>query len=147
MEDRRAKRPWVRWLMLAVAVLELWLVWAEIQDYQQIAAADIFSPEAFAAWAAGERFQWLVYGTLAAIFLFNFAIWKLHQNARPLYIAEGIFFLLLTAAWGICAFFIPFHLLSGWRKAFFIFMPLATLVCAGYSIWKYGRLKEATEED
>lgn len=143
MEDKRAKMPWARWLMLAAAAMDLWLVWSGIRDCQWVAAADIFPPEGFAAWAAGERFQWLIYGTLALTFLFHFITWKAPQRTRPFYIAEGIFLLLLTAAWGTSAFFLPFSLLSSWGKLIWGVMALLLLGGTGHSLWQCHKLRKS----
>ena len=137
MKDRRAKRPWARWLMLAVAILELWLIWSDIQNYQQIAAADIFSPEGFAAWAAERRFLWLIYGLLAAVFLFSFATWKVPQNTRKMNCAESVLFGVLDVAWGISALCLPFRLLDGWNQLLWCMMAAALLGGTGYELWKY----------
>ena len=144
MKDRRAKRPWARWLMLAVAILELWLIWSDIQNYQQIAAADIFSPEGFAAWAAERRFEWLIDGTLAATFLFGFITWKVPQNTRKMHLATGILTGLLGLVWQTSIWALPFRLLDGRNKFLWCIMVVVLLGSMGYEFWHYHKLRKST---
>lgn len=134
----------IRWLMLLLAFIDLWQIWGEIQKYQKIAAADILSPERLAVWAAEWYFEWLIGGTMAAIFLLIFATWKLPKNTRLFYMVMGIFCLLLAVVWGICAFFLPFHLLSGWNKVLLVLLLLALIGFGIYHLWNYHKLRKTT---
>lgn len=139
MEDRRAGRPWARWLLLAAAVIELWLIGYGIWEYRRIAAADTFSPETLAVWAAGERFRWLICGTLALEFLFYFLTWKTARDSQRMRLAEAVLYGLMAAVWLTGACWLPFSALEGWKK---LLWGLMTLIAAGGMAHSLSALKK-----
>lgn len=134
----RARRPWVRWLLLTAGVLELCTVWYGVNTWLELSAVaeQISSPDAWTAATAQTRLHWAVCAVMAFLCLFQFATWTLPQEEWRVARREGLCLCALALCWGGSALLFPLGALPTNRKVFWAVLLLATAGGGAYSLWK-----------
>lgn len=130
------KRPWQKWLILAMAILQFLFLWMKIREQRKIFAAGIFSGPAWEHYVAQNNFQCAVHGLMAACFLGVFLIRILARSQRKARLAEGLFLLLLVLVCGAAGFALRLASLDG-SKILWPFLLLLTFGAGVYDLWKY----------
>ena len=95
------KRPWHKWLILAVAVLQLLNLWLNLRQYRQVVAAGVFSAAEMTSYAHDTALRCAFSGLLAACFFAALLIGSFARSKRMARMAEGLLLLALGLAWGI----------------------------------------------
>ena len=118
-EDRYTywKRPWHKWIILAAAVIQLLCLWMDIRKYRDISAAGVLSLSEWERFSAQQLFLCALNGLMAVCFLGIVSIGVLARSQKAARLAEGIFLLLLAAAWGAAG--PALHLFSSNGKGIF----------------------------
>ena len=129
--------PWARWLVLAAGLLELALLGMNVREYRFISGAGILSDEAWASFAAQQKLQFVLNGTLAVCFLGTYLIGTLTRSQKQARLAE--FFLLLALAIAWAAAIIALRPASGVDRLFGALLLCVTAGGAVYSFWRYRR--------
>lgn len=130
------KRPWHKWIVLAASLLQLPVLWMNLLDYRQVAAAGIFSPPELTKYTAQVCLQCGSNGLLAAGFLGIFLIGvgaRTKQSARR---AEGLLYLLLAAGWAAAGTALHQLSLSG-RGLWWTGTLIVLLGCGIYDLLTY----------
>lgn len=91
------KKPWLKWLTLAVGLLQLPLLYGKIQDYNQVIHANIFSPESLSEYIMQQKFSCMVTIVIAVGFLGAFFIGLFARSKRSSDLAEIILLFGLAA--------------------------------------------------
>lgn len=129
------KRPWHKWLILATGILMLVCLWRNVQEYRNLAGADIFSPAQWARYTAQSGFQCAGNGLAAAVFLGSFLIGTLARSPRAAMLAEGALLLILALGWGAAGYF--FRLAAAdVDGVFWALILMLALVGGIHSLWK-----------
>lgn len=130
------KRPWHKWLILAAAILQLLCLWMNMREYSDISAAGILSDSEWADYAASKIWECAMNGLLLSCFSGTFLIGIFVQSQRAAWLAEGVYLLLLSFAWGLTGF--ALHLFSPDRKGLFVVSILLIAVGgAVHSFYQY----------
>ena len=66
------KKPWHKWMVLAVGAMQLPLLYTKIQDYKKIIKADIFSPQELSQYIMQQKFSCMVTILAAVCFFVTF---------------------------------------------------------------------------
>ena len=103
------KRPWHRWLILAVGILQLINLWINCQEYHKYLQIHerIFSVAEWEQIFAQELMQCASSGLQAATFLGIFLIGCFAKSKRTARISEGILLLALGVAWSVAGLLMP----------------------------------------
>lgn len=128
------KRPWHKWLVLAAGVMQLICLWMNIREYQEIAAAGIFSAAELANIASSKYLQCALNGLLAGIFFGTILIGMCVRSKRESRRAEGILFLVLSVVWGTAGAILHTFSLSG-RGISWVLILLLMLGGTVYGLW------------
>lgn len=82
MEKSYYKRPWFKWVSLALALLQIWTLKTNIQDYIINTSAGIFSPPELQKYAVAKEFGCVMNVLLITLFLGEFLISVLAKSSR-----------------------------------------------------------------
>lgn len=129
------RRPWHKWIILTVAILQLLFLWMEIREREELFTAGIFSAPTWESYAARSNFSCAVHGLTAALFLGVFLIGLLAGSRRSARLAEGLLLLLLALAWGTAGATLGLASQDG-GKLLWAFFLLLTLGAGVYDLWK-----------
>ena len=143
---KRERKIWHRWLMLATAVIDLIIIWRDIQSFHRLSGLAIFSREQLEVLAADTVCKCLDWGLLAAVLLFQFFTWNLSPSKKTSALLNSILCLALLPLWLGAGVLAPMRL---WSVACQVswFVILAVLAGGGvYSAWTYHKLKQPTFE-
>lgn len=131
------KRPWVKWCVLAGAVLQLAAMEMKLREYRTVVDSGVFSEQVRAEYIAGTRLSLACSGLLAAMLLGAFCIGCLARSKRQARLAESVLFLVLAAAWAGAYFLLGMHT-RGLIWTVFLVMLLGS---GGYSFWEWKKEK------
>ena len=135
------KRPWHKWAILIVAILQLISLWMNIREYEQIAQAGILSAAAWESYTAQHNLQCAITGLMAVCFAGPFVIGCFAKERKSARLAEGLFLLFLAAAWGIIGWTV-LQLNSSLGSGLFWALILILSLSGGlWDVWRY-RKKE-----
>ena len=107
MKERK-RPPWLRWLMLIVALGLCWAIWDDMELYARLEEQAIFSPAEWARAEADARFGWAVRGEGALLSLLA-VLWAGLYWLLPL---EG----LNWAFWLVLLILLAGGAVLSWRK-------------------------------
>lgn len=129
------RRPWHKWIILTVEILQLLFLWMEIREREELFTAGIFSAPTWESYAARSNFSCAVHGLTAALFLGVFLIGLLARSRRSARLAEGLLLLLLALAWGTAGATLGLASQDE-GKLLWAFFLLLTLGAGVYGLWK-----------
>ena len=128
------KKPWQKWFIFNAAVLNLFALLHNIQEYRNIAMLGILSPSEFASYSASKYMQCASNGFIAASFFAIFVIGFIAKSKKSARLAEGIVLLVLAAAWVIAG--ITFDILTtNGQRFYFGFVLILALGGAAHSFY------------
>lgn len=136
------RKPWVRWLYLAWAVIWLINLICKLSHYFQQLDQGVSMER-----LADARFDCLTAGFITVIWLVSFCIWRMDQKKPVIWLVRLILLTVLFVGWAVTY---PLAAASGYPP-FFWWTILAVL--AGitlYGVWKCFALKRkmiSSEED
>ena len=131
------KRPWHKWLIFALGLLQFVFLWMTIREYRDISQAGIFSDAAWERYASMTYLQCVARGVLGIDFLGVFLIGALSRSRRQAKRRESLLLLAVGLAW--CAGAPSVRLLSvGARWVWALFLA-AALAGAAYGFVRYRR--------
>lgn len=84
------KKPWHKWMVLAVGAMQLPLLYTKIQDYKKIIKADIFSPQELSQYIMQQKFSCMVTILVAVCFFVTFFIGSFSKSKKAAKLAESI---------------------------------------------------------
>lgn len=90
------KRPWNQWVVLAAGFLQLASLRMNIQEYQDIYDAGIFSASEWEIYAAEQIWRCILNGTLAACLLGIFVTGRFAKNRKAAKLMEGLLLLIMA---------------------------------------------------
>ena len=132
---KRKRKPWQRWIFLAVALGEMWVLYEQVREYRWIVQvnerANIFSEAALAEQLTSCVFSCAIYGLLAVNFFFQFLIWNRDETRRKSRLIDRAYFSCMTALWAGLWLACP---LGGWRLGLWLVI-LAVLLGGALSCW------------
>lgn len=136
---KRGKRPvWLRWVMLAVTLGLCWAVWSEVEQYAVLKERAIFSTAEWERVLAAAQFSWVLRGLLAAVFLYQFAVWKLEKEDPAARFREGVFLSALALIWAGLRLFLP---MEGSRMLSWLLLLLVLAAGAAMSWRKFSKIR------
>ena len=94
------KKPWHKWVILGVGLLQLWNLWLQLSEYREV-YPNILTEATQEAYLAQFHFQCMVSVLMAVILLGTFVVGILVRNKKQEYLGTG--FLLLGIAAGLAA--------------------------------------------
>lgn len=132
------KYSYQKWMILIVGILQVICLILNIQEYQKVEEAAIFSGSKWSEYAAQQILQCLIHGILAVEFLGIFGIGILVRSRKSAHLWEGILTLLIAVVWGVTGLW--FSLTSSMLSAviWIVFLVLAS----GYSIFSFWRSRQ-----
>jgi hypothetical protein len=130
------KRPWQKWLFLVASVLQFVLLFMNIQDYSEVAATQIFSPDAWDRYALQQTFRISLHAHSGIVFLAVFLIGTFAKTKRQSKKAESLLLITLAVAWIITGMLYSF---SSQETTKLIWILLILLMSFGaiFSVYKY----------
>ncbi|MCI8608777.1 MAG: hypothetical protein HFE73_03940 [Firmicutes bacterium] len=129
------KRPWHKWAILLAALSQFLCLLMNIQEYNDISAAGIFSASEWTVYASQKTFQCAINGMAAACFSGILLIGSLARSKRATQLAEGLLLLILGLTWGAAGF--ALHLNS---KVLWLVILLLAFGGAFYDFYTYKKL-------
>ncbi len=130
------KRSWHKWLILAVAIIQLLCLWMNIQEYNRIFTVGILSTSEWADYAASKNWQCAINGVMAGCFLGTFLIGIFAKSQRTARLAEGVLLLFLFFVCGTIGFTLHLFSLSG-KGLVWILILLIAFGGAIHNFWQY----------
>ena len=130
--------PWLRWLMLIVALGLCWAIWDDMELYARLEEQAIFSPAEWARAEADARFGWAVRGLLVVVFLYQFAAWNWEKDSRRAVLGEGVLLSLLAVLWAGLYWLLP---LEGLNWAFWLVLLILLAGGAVLSWRKFSKIR------
>ena len=128
------KKPWQKWFIFNAAVLNLFALLHNIQEYRNIAMLGILSASEFSSYSASKYMQCASNGFIAVSFLAIFAIGFVAKNKKSAQLAEGIVLLVLSAAWVIAGIILDMLTTDG-QRFYFGFVLILALGGAAHSFY------------
>lgn len=121
------KRPWHKWIVLLVGILQLVGLWLHVQEYQNLADVQerVFSAAEWEAMAAQKLMQCSISAILAATFFAVLVISLLAHNKRTARLADGILCVVLGLAWGAAGLLLPMRYSTGDTVIWLVILFLA----------------------
>lgn len=101
------KRPRLRWLWAGVALMQLGLLWHNVQEYLWVRDAGIFSAEAWQEYAADVWLRCALNGLCAALFGGVLLVGALARSRRAARWGERALLLGIALAWGVTGLLSP----------------------------------------
>lgn len=131
------KRPWHRWVILAVGILQLIALRLHIQEYRNLADVQerIFSAAEWEQIAAQQLMQCSISALLAAVFFSVFIIGHFSRSKRSARLADGILCVVLGLAWGAAGLLLPMRYSTGDTVIWLVILLLALGGGAGALWW------------
>ena len=137
---------WVRWVYLALAVFQLFMIWVDVREYQQYqfcVESGIFSPAGLQDAFSGHAYRWVMGGLLCILFLFAFAVMKYDlRQAKWSAILGGLLTVMLLA-WACLPLFLPLPTANG----FYFLMLFAFAGVTIYTWYKYCKTQKRMEDN
>ena len=130
------KRSWHKWLILAVAIIQLLCLWMNVQEYNKIFRAGILNDTEWADYAASKIWQCALNGVMAGCFLGTFLIGIFAKCQRTARLLEGMLLLLLFFVCGTVGFTLHIFSLSG-KGLVWTLILLIAFGGAIYDFWQY----------
>lgn len=136
------KRPWHKWLIFGVGILQLLALWMNISDLKEIAGVweriGLFGSAAeWEHYVAGQYLQCALNGLMAAIFLGNFIKGFLVKSKSESDLADIWFMAFYTVSWGILGVVLKLTIHFTWRM-----LMILSLVLSIYSVMVYIKRKK-----
>ena len=131
------KRPWHRWVILVVGILQLVALWLHIQEYRNLADVQerVFSAAEWEQIAAQQLMQCSISALLAAVFFSVFIIGHFSRSKRSARLADGILCVVLGLAWGAAGLLLPMRYSTGDTVIWLVILLLALGGGAGALWW------------
>lgn len=101
------KRPWLKWVFLAVGLLQIWVLKDNIQSYLVCSQAEIFSPAEWEKYAVGKQFACVSNVMLVTLFIGSFLIGIFAKSKKAEIISNCTLLILMTLE--ICLSFLIFR--------------------------------------
>ena len=137
MKERK-RPPWLRWLMLIVALGLCWAIWDDMELYAVLKERAIFSTAEWERVLAAAQFSWVLRGLLAAVFLYQFAVWKLEKEDPAARLRDGVFLSALALIWAGLRLFLP---MEGSRMLSWLLLLLVLAAGAAMSWRKFSKIR------
>lgn len=135
---------WVRWVYLALAVFQLFMIWVDVREYQQYqfcVESGIFSPAGLQDAFSGHAYRWVMGGLLCILFLFAFAVMKYDlRQAKWIAILGGLLTVMLLA-WACLPLILPLPS----PNAFWVIMLAALVGVTIFTWFDYFKTRKRTE--
>ena len=130
------KRPWHKWLTLAVAVLQLLSLCLNLEEYRQIISAGFLSASVLDDYTTQRCSQLVTSGLLAATFFGEFLVGSIVRSQKARLLGESLLLLAIGAMWGLAS--AALHLFSLRATGLFCWLILLlALGGAAYNFWRY----------
>lgn len=131
------KRPWEKWIVLLLAVINFIYLWINISSYQEFYSVmeQIYSANEFEKWKIEKLIQCSLHGIGTAVFLGEFLIGALSHRKRTAEMAGGLFLLITGISWLMIGFMLGFASLDNW-KIFWILFSSCAIAIGIYFMWK-----------
>ena len=137
------KRPWHKWMVLGGAILQMIVLWWEIDDYRTISKVEIrtelFSQSQWERYATQQHFQFALSSMIIAIFLACFFIGFFVHSKKTADFTVGILLIIFSLLWCMIGFLIPIFT----QRAMTILWVVLLIMSLGggiHTIWKSRRL-------
>jgi len=128
------KKPWQKWFIFNAAVLNLFALLHNIQEYRNIAMLGILSASEFASYSASKYMQCASNGFIAVSFLAIFVIGFIAKSKKSAHFAEGVTLLVLAVAWTIASITFDMLITDG-QRIYFGFVLILALGGAAHSFY------------
>jgi len=121
------KRPWHRWVILIVGILQLVALWLHIQEYRNLAGVQerIFSAAEWEQIAAQQLMQCSISALMAAVFFSVLIIGHFSHSKRFARLADGILCVVVGLVWGAAGLLLPMRYSTGDTLLWLVILLLA----------------------
>ena len=133
------RKPWHKWLILAVAVLQMVGLWFQIQDYRAISQNEVrtklFSQSAWESYATQQHFHFAISSLIIGVVLFCFFLGFFAKSKKIAELSTGILLIVFSFIWCLISFFIPIFTEISMTIFWGVFL-IILLVGGIHSIWQ-----------
>ena len=84
------QKPWLKWVFLVLGILQGFMLYEKIRDYQMVIGSEIFSSEQLIRYMGQQKFSCLITVILFLGFTGIFLIGTLARNRRSAELAEAL---------------------------------------------------------
>ena len=112
MQEKRYiywKKPWAKWCVLATGLMQLLLLWMNLNDYRQVSSVwdQIMSGDAWKSYASKTLFNCSLNGFMALLFFACLLNGSLAHSERSARRNDGIMLLVWAMLWGAARLCFP----------------------------------------